>query len=170
MKYIFLKCIWGIPTDNPSLAVNILNATLRPILPRQTDRETERETERVRERVRLREREKKRHREREREIERVKQTLSLKARLMSINQSFRRTVERDKERDKEDLHFCDKTAPGRERERERERESKANTKLKSTSNVHKPILQEDPTYHEYSPWIVSNLIRNTPGNPNPEAK
>ena len=36
MKVIFvIKCIWEIRTDNPSLAVKILNVTHRPILPSQ---------------------------------------------------------------------------------------------------------------------------------------
>ena len=33
--FYFLKCIWKIRTDNPSLAVKILNGTLKPILPSQ---------------------------------------------------------------------------------------------------------------------------------------
>ena len=32
MKWFKKKCIWEIRTDNPSLAVKILNATPRPIL------------------------------------------------------------------------------------------------------------------------------------------
>ena len=33
--YFFLKCIWEIRTDNPSLAVKILNDTPRPNVPSQ---------------------------------------------------------------------------------------------------------------------------------------
>ena len=33
--YLFWKCIWEIRTDNPSLAVKILNGTPRPIVPSQ---------------------------------------------------------------------------------------------------------------------------------------
>ena len=55
MEVFFLKCIWEIRTDNPSLAVKILNVTPRPILPNQkglVGREREREREREKERER----------------------------------------------------------------------------------------------------------------------
>ena len=41
--FIFWKCIWEIRTNNPSLAVKILNATPRPILEIERDRDKDRD-------------------------------------------------------------------------------------------------------------------------------
>ena len=57
---IFKKCIKEIRTDNPSLALTILNVTPRLILPSQKERERGRETHSVCERERRTEREIKR--------------------------------------------------------------------------------------------------------------
>ena len=56
MNGIFLKCIWENRTDNPSLAVKILNGTPRPTLPRERERQTDRERHRETEKDRARER------------------------------------------------------------------------------------------------------------------
>ena len=42
MNGIFGKCIWENRTDNPSLAVKILNVTPRPTLPGERERQRQR--------------------------------------------------------------------------------------------------------------------------------